>query len=1347
MKHSRWLLILVLVLLIINAVFFTLWYALKGRERVTEALEGFLSKTLSGQLSIDKLSINERQITANGVSFADNKGMIKLSVRQVQVRYNLLRIISSGFKLNKVIQDVTVYEPDVALRIDLKPPQKEKKKKFEIPDLTSYFNKIELKQGKLNLVVAGIVGKVSPDTLRIEEKLSDIDISVINLRHTAVRLSALTAQNGSLQASAKLDRGLISEIKADIMDFTPHSFVFSEFEKVGTTINAHLDYAQSRKDNPADYTFYGNLTQTNVIYREFNALIPEIQIQANPQYAYFNVKEAGINTHRFKGAGYLHNYLHEPVISAEANIIKLDLNDFTEEVKGSGTGQFSIEGSFKDLFAKGRINFPTITLLDEVATDVNVDAEMSDLVARFSIYPFSWRNQLTSASGSFDINQVGLDIDLITSPVYYDDILNVSADVSALMLFKNGIDAKAEIRELNAYNSEAALSGFSGQVSFKINRFNKHKGYANLALENEEISIIAEGDPIGPDLKAEVLMEDLVLENYLLMAEKQNIDALISGLVRAQIKQDDVSAETELNLSLTSPKLLRGNFLTKVNYNLSSKEGDIDFYTKEASAEDIPFDFSMTAKLEDKQVQLLDLNLDNILSAQGWFDLEDYYDSGLILAVDSLDISRYWKMFNPGAANLPEIGNISAALDYNLYQDRQIRGLVKVDSVQLPEFKPLSALVNLTGTTEQLNLISDIRTPDNKGISLQGTIRHDKGIEIRAESELMNFDLADYFTESHFKGRIDGKVSWDLALDDRKALQQNLACNLFGSSISILDIPFDIVRIKAAQKNDVLSIDSLKIFTNNQYDITGSGALNYNFLTSKYIEGNNTLKLNIEAEALKILQSFVPYFVTARGKVFGQLSVQTNEDGIEITDGTITMENGLLRMQDQMEAFSDIDLSASITNNELAIDKFACRVGNGRLFIRNEIDPGEDNFFIGPLNLGYFLIRSSDSGIQISVPDYLPANTVATALVKGQNRSEATVKGPFDDMEIVAEVVVSNGSAVYPANTKNLLQMINVFQRKPEVQEALPLPFTLDLLVKIDNNVHYVTYPADLVCQPGSFLRLTYDGIEWHAKEADFISEKGTLDFYGTIFQVEHVRLIINEANNLIAVDGTLTRKLPDGTLITLSVVTNPQKGPDVLNQLEFNLTSDNPQDRTTPQILARLRYNKSMDELSPDQRQSLLQDEAMQLISTSVSTTYVSQFLSPVENRIRRFLKLDSFSIRTGFVQNLFVEFTSNDNNRGAFSDAGNINADILQFSSSVLLNNLSVSMGKYLGSRVFLDYEIHLQETTDLARKTKLDLYHNASVRLHLPWRLNFVYTFSIRPVRESNSHEVMLQRSFRF
>jgi hypothetical protein len=302
-------------------------------------------------------------------------------------------------------------------------------------------------------------------------------------------------------------------------------------------------------------------------------------------------------------------------------------------------------------------------------------------------------------------------------------------------------------------------------------------------------------------------------------------------------------------------------------------------------------------------------------------------------------------------------------------------------------------------------------------------------------------------------------------------------------------------------------------------------------------------------------------------------------------------------------------------------------------------------------------------------------------------------------------------------------------------------------MIIIKDNVHYVTYPANLRCLPESFLHLTYDGNMWNASEAEFQSEQGTLDFYGSIFDVEFVKLVINLQQQITALNGTFIRKAPDGTLVTLSVTTNLQKTGDLFNQLEFTLTSDNPDDRTPIQILSRLRYNRNMDELTPEQQQSLLQDEAMQVIGTSVSTTYISQWLSPVENSIRKFLRLDNFSITTGFIQNLYLQYRTKSSESASFSNPNNLNSDIMQFSSSVLLNNLSLSMGKYLGKGMFLDYQVQMQETTDLAKKTKLVFYHNTSLRYNLPWKLRLSYTYSIKPLRESNSHEIMIQRSFRF
>ena len=87
------------------------------------------------------------------------------------------------------------------------------------------------------------------------------------------------------------------------------------------------------------------------------------------------------------------------------------------------------------------------------------------------------------------------------------------------------------------------------------------------------------------------------------------------------------------------------------------------------------------------------------------------------------------------------------------------------------------------------------------------------------------------------------------------------------------------------------------------------------------------------------------------------------------------------------------------------------------------------------------------------------------------------------------------------------------------------------------------------------------------------------------------------------------------------------------------------------------------------------------------------------------------------------------------------------MQFSSSILLNNFSVSTSKYLGRKVFVDYRFGLQEASDLANNTKLLIQHDTSLRVNLPYQFKIAYTFSYEPVDKQITHQVMLQRSFRF
>jgi hypothetical protein len=135
---------------------------------------------------------------------------------------------------------------------------------------------------------------------------------------------------------------------------------------------------------------------------------------------------------------------------------------------------------------------------------------------------------------------------------------------------------------------------------------------------------------------------------------------------------------------------------------------------------------------------------------------------------------------------------------------------------------------------------------------------------------------------------------------------------------------------------------------------------------------------------------------------------------------------------------------------------------------------------------------------------------------------------------------------------------------------------------------------------------------------------------------------------------------------------------------------------------------------------------------------------LSPVENWIRKTLKLDYFHLQTDLVQNLFASYSSDDKSQYEVFDESN---EIAKFSSELFLNNLSVSMGRYITRDLFLDYETRVEKSQDIALQTEMGIFHEFSLRYQLPYKFRILYRYKIMPFTEENPHEIMLERSFRF
>jgi hypothetical protein len=237
------------------------------------------------------------------------------------------------------------------------------------------------------------------------------------------------------------------------------------------------------------------------------------------------------------------------------------------------------------------------------------------------------------------------------------------------------------------------------------------------------------------------------------------------------------------------------------------------------------------------------------------------------------------------------------------------------------------------------------------------------------------------------------------------------------------------------------------------------------------------------------------------------------------------------------------------------------------------------------------------------------------------------------------------------------------------------------------------------------------------------------------------------DQQDILSLNGTFYKRTPDGSTITLSVSSSADYDKSFFDRLQIRILSDNPSDQNIVQVLSRLRYDQSRDEMSDDKKQNLLQDEALDLIGGNLNSSVLTPFFYPVENWIRRTLKLDGFSINAGFIQNIFTEYSSDPEHLAELTDINNFGSDIAQFSSAILLNNLSLSMSKYIGYRMFVDYKLTLQEATDLQQKTKMLVSHETSLRLVLPKQYRVGYTLDYSPKDTGFTHEVMLQRSFRF
>jgi len=1320
-------------------------------ELVRKKLSSTLSQQLKASISIGSLDLNETNVTISNIRIHDYKGTYDVGVRKVYVNYNLLRFIYSGFKLTHTIGQIAIYDPVVVYNYTPKPPKKKATKPI---DLNHYFRRLAVYGGKVTIHASANPDAKGQIMWRASESFHNVQVNITNRRRSNIVVHAVSSNNAPFDAKVSLGRGILRRIDVTFDHYTPQQLDLLPVSDLQLNFGCTFSYQNPVQSNRRNKQIPTMKISTNMHYasasiEKHHVELQDMLITGDRKQLQVHSTQGKIDHSLVTWEGIVNNPLMDTRnFSVGLNLRKITISDIYQPIQGDFTGNVKASGTLKDPRVVFNGHSSQLTYQKQNFSNVDVNGTYAQKNLEFKMTNIDWQGTKVQGSGTLTSdNKLSVDLSLDQLSGALGDLIKVKGQVHT------EYDLKKTDTPLQLVLSDVAIS-MKNYTLQQINGKGMIKNQVasfDLFAEDRQIQINGNLNMDNFHYDGSVRLNDLPIHQFL--PEKQFEDQLPILNANIDLKGDrnECAGTASLHVKDDSHQLYDITLNSNADIKLVSKEFTLRDTDIRGQYRKVPVAVQFNAAGDMDSLRVTDLVVNDEIFAQGWLKKASGLKYGFSIEGAGLDLTHYLSYFPQGGKKLQYQGKVSFKTSYNLSNDDSVSGVIESDNITVNEdMYPFSSLLMLKGNTNDIH-IDSLAVWNPRSNILAGTGNLLENNELSLNLKMKNYQLANLTPADDYSGFVDAKVNVNLTLNQKNAesLKPQIKMDVLGKQCNFAGIDIDSLRLDGTQYNDYLQVDSVRVYSSRMANVKGSGSIGYNLLSGKQIPSDRLMNLSASADVINLIEKLSGRFISGHGQGDVKLAVGIQEDGLSVKSGSISIPNGSFTVKSQTESVSKVQINAQIKDNALDLKQCRFYIGKGYIKIRNEIRNDDKDFYIAMLNLGQFFIKSSDDGILVTVPDYSQPNTTVNAILKGKSSDEASVSGPWDDMHIDGEVDLSNGYGMYPPNTSNLLQMINTVRESSTSSKVSdPLPFTMDVKIAFKDNMRYVTYPTDLLMTSDSYLRLVYDGSQFIVPDAMFIANQGSVDMFGTTFTLDNLELNISQY--AIKLKGSFYKKAYDGSLITLTVsqLDDPEK--TFLQNLKFTLHSDNPDDQSNTQILAKLRYNRPLEDLSRSQQTSMLQDEAIQLIGVNISSSFIDPYLSPFESKMRKLLHVDFFNISPGFIENVVNEYVINNPSNPDIPGQNTLQTNqnnIIHIGSTILLNNLSINVGKYVFRSVFIDYTALLQETTDLSNHSKLAVYHNTSLRVSLPWYLKLAYTFQVRPYGEKNSHEIFIQRSFRF
>ena len=1302
-------------------------------DKLVEAkFANYLSQKLNSEIIIGNFTFNDKQINISNFELNDFEGKIKLKVKQIYIEYNLLKLIFTRIKRLQAIKFIKIYEPEFEINISSLEP---KNKKFNIPDVSKYFKKLDIYEGKVFV-------EFSNSSLDFQKEFDDISLSISNKKRTEISLTAKSKDNSQLTAKVNLNRGELLSADLSLKEFIPQKLEIS----VVDTLFAKLDLDLKFINNKLGYS--GNLKNVQIQKNEKTAESEIISFKGNPGKTEILFEDLFIDENRFEGNLTILDIFSDNIkIDGEFVSKNILISKYLKNIIGETSVKCAIIGDFINPEVNINFNSEKIEFKNQILSNVILSGVFKNKKVNFKLEEAYWENNLIQGLGIYSFVD-GL-IFTAESKNFFWTKKGWSFTGKALFSFDKTFNLN--LMNLDIQNENYSLKDLNLFASLDDNDFS-----IEIKDKNDGLSIKSSGNLENRTHRTNLKLSRFDLSDFTGKAALP----LVSGNMDISGNWDSLKAVSNIRVFDRDFGKFDGSFRTEFTLDLKKNISQFLLKTNNAKYNYEALDINILAEGTSDSIHTKQFTINEDLNLTTWLTVKPEFRYGISLNAEKIEIKNYLKYFTNSYFAKNVDGFTDVAINYDSNLDGNISGEINVEQLNLKysDFNDIDAKLKFLGNISKLEILNcTLNSNSSKIIDLKGNISLFPEIEVQTSGKIKDLDFNKIFKSSNIFGNLNADISFN-----HKNGKNKLEIDLLGKNIVFNDLQVDSIELSIIQEDSLLTISKLSVKRENEFNLQGNGAIGYIFWNNINYPDSNFVKLDFNGDLFKLLSNQIKFVESGDSECDFTFELSMKENGLSIREGSFSISKASLQVKNQLEKIDKIKIEFDISDNQLNLKKCKMRMGEGKIYIRNIIENDDRNFLLGNLDLGKFLLRTSQNGILINIPKYVPYNSVVNAIIKGRDAVELLVTGPFDDIKIIGDIHFSNGAAIYPSNTENLLKLFtkvtdfNAKERwgnltKPEQVEEQPeekrnLPFYLDLMLYYEDNCHYVTYPVNLLVDPESYLHLQYYDGKFRIPEAFFTSEEGSADLFGTNFEVEFVQVRRSKYQKAVQISGSFFKKASDGSLITLEIINVRDEQIGSLGALQYDLRSDNIEDKSVVSILSRLRYGRGIDEISDSQKRTLLQDPFIELAGLSISNIFIDPIISPIENKIRQLFRLDYFFLQTDIIQNIFARYY-NDKNLTDDLILTEGQEKISESGYDMFLNNLTIGMGKYISGNLFLDYIAHFQRPEGLAVSSEMGVYHNLSLRYDLPYKFKLALRYHILPFEEQNSYEIMLERSFRF